>query len=200
MLSSSSSSSSSSNVVQPQTTFTTGAGNAIWTVDISNNLVAGAGSDKTCRIWSLEDDKQHFRMVHHLVGHAQKITSIRFLGDAMSQNGIVTAGVDRQLKVWDISRQTYRDLSTIHLPSTANSIDVAGTAGAADSSMILGSGHADGGLRFWDLRSSQRTAEFKRTWKYEILYHLRFLEVLISGLSLSQICMKALLRRYSFIL
>ncbi len=127
-----------------------GSSNAIIAVDITNHLVAGGGSDKTCRIWNYNTN----RMVHHLVGHANKITSVRFFG---GERGIVTAAADRQIKVWDISKQTYRQTATINVNSTVNSVDV------GFDSYTLSSGHTDGGLRFWDMRNGERSAEFKRT-------------------------------------
>ena len=94
-------------------------------------------------------------MVHQLVGHANKITSVRFLGTA---KGIITASADRQMIVWDISKQTYRQTTNISLNSTANSIDV------ADDSYTVVSGHVDGGLRLWDIRTAQKSAEIESAY------------------------------------
>lgn len=125
-----------------------GSSNAIIDVDVTRHFVAGGGSDKTCRVWNFNTN----HLVHHLVGHANKITSLRFFG---GERGIVTAAADRQIKVWDISRQTYRQLSTMHPTSTANSIDV------GIDSHTIGSGHTDGGIRLWDMRTGQRCGEFE---------------------------------------
>lgn len=116
-----------------------------------NHFVAGGGSDKTVRVWNIKSQ----RMVHQLVGHANKITSVRFLGTA---KGIVTASADRQMIVWDISKQTYRQTTNISLNSTANSIDV------ADDSYTVVSGHVDGGLRLWDIRTAQKSAEIESAY------------------------------------
>jgi WD40 repeat protein len=132
-----------------KTSFKGGSHNAIIAVDSTNHLVAGGGTDKTVRVWNHTTN----RMVHHLVGHSNKITSLRFFG---GERGIVTAASDRQIKVWDISRQTYRQTATMHLNSTANSIDT------TFDSRSLGSGHTDGSLQFWDMQTGQKSAEFKR--------------------------------------
>jgi WD40 repeat protein len=92
-------------------------------------------------------------MVHHLVGHANKITCVRFFG---AERGILTASADRQMKVWDISKQTYRQTMNMRLHSTANSVDV-----GVDSYTVV-SGHTDGGLQFWDIRTGQKSAEIER--------------------------------------
>jgi len=123
-----------------------GSSNAIISLDITGNLVAGGGSDKTCRIWNHNTN----RMVHHLVGHGNKITGVKFLE---GERGIITASADRRMKVWDISKQTYRQTSTMHLHSTANSIDV-----GIDSSTVV-SGHVDGSIQLWDARSGKQSSE-----------------------------------------
>jgi autophagy-related protein 16 len=132
-----------------RTTLKGGSSNAIICLDVTNRLVAGGGSDKTVRVWNFSTN----RMVHHLVGHANKVTCVRFFG---GERGIVTASSDRQMKVWDISRQTYRQTTNLQLISTANSVDV-----GIDSYTVV-SGHVDGGLRFWDIRTGQRSAEIER--------------------------------------
>ena len=129
-----------------------GSSNSIISCDVTNGLVAGGGSDKTCRVWDIKTQ----RMVHQLVGHMNKITCVRFLGG--DGRGIITASTDRQIKVWDISKQTYRQTTNIVLTSTANSIDV------ADDSYTVVSGHTDGGLRFWDIRTGQRSGEIESTY------------------------------------
>jgi autophagy-related protein 16-1 len=139
-----------------QATLKGGSSNAIIDVDIAHHLVAGGGSDKTCRIWNFHTN----HLVHHLVGHANKITSIKFFGfgeqkqHQQQPHGIATAAADRQIKVWDISRQTYRQTSTMQLKSTANSIDV------GIDSYTIGSGHTDGVICFWDMRTGKKSAEF----------------------------------------
>jgi WD40 repeat protein len=136
-----------------QTTLKGGSSNAIIAVDITHHLVAGGGSDKTCRIWNYRTN----HLVHHLVGHGNKITSLKFFG---GERGIITAAADRQIKVWDISRQTYRQISTMHPNSSANSIDI------GVGSQIIGSGHADGAVRLWDIRTGQNSAEFSGKFVY----------------------------------
>jgi autophagy-related protein 16 len=108
-------------------------------------LVVGAGSDKTCRVWNLRTE----RMIHHLVGHAHKITCVRLF----PTNNVITGSADRSLKVWDISRTTYRQTTTLRHSSTSNCLDV-----GSDSCTVV-SGHLDGGLRFWDVRTGERTAD-----------------------------------------
>lgn len=88
--------------------------------------------------------------VHHLVGHAHKITCVRLFDN---EKGVITGSADRSLKVWDISRQTYRQTATFRHSSTANCIDV-----GIDSSIAV-TGHLDGGIRFWDVRTGDRTAD-----------------------------------------
>jgi autophagy-related protein 16 len=121
-------------------------GSSIIGCDMSNTLVVGAGSDKTCRVWNLRTQ----RMIHHLVGHAHKITCVRlYCHDKL----VLTGSADRCLKVWDISSKTYKQTTTLRHSSTANCVDVAADAITAVS------GHLDGGIRFWDLRSGERTAD-----------------------------------------
>jgi WD40 repeat protein len=133
-----------------------GSSNAIIDVDITHHFVAGGGSDKTCRIWNFHTN----HLIHHLVGHANKITSVKFfgVGEQQQKHGIATAAADRQIKVWDIARQTYHQLSTMQLTSTANSIDV------GIDSYTLGSGHINGGISFWDMRSGKKSADFEGTY------------------------------------
>lgn len=92
--------------------------------------------------------------VHHLVGHAHKVTCVRLCD---KEKGVITGSADRSLKVWDISRQTYRQITTFRHSSTANSVDV-----GMDSSIAV-SGHLDGGVRFWDVRSGDRTLDISGT-------------------------------------
>ncbi|KAG7360971.1 WD repeat-containing protein [Nitzschia inconspicua] len=131
-----------------RTTLKGGSSNAIISLDIAKHLVVGGGSDKTCRVWNFTTN----HLVHHLVGHASKITSVKFFG---GEQGVVTAAADRQIKVWDISRQTYRQVSTMHLHATANSIDV------GVGVQTIGSGHTDGAIRLWDMRTGQKAAEWE---------------------------------------
>lgn len=125
-----------------------GSNNSIISCDVTNHLVAGGGSDKTCRVWNIKLQ----RMVHQLVGHANRITCVRFLD---GEKGIITASADRQIKIWDTSKQTYRQTNNIRFNSTANSIDV------IDDSCTIVSGHVDGGFRLWDTRTGQKSAEIE---------------------------------------
>jgi WD40 repeat protein len=100
------------------------------------------------RVWSVETS----RMIHILVGHANKITCCRLFG---GERGVISASADRSLKVWDISRQTYRQTATLRHSSTANAVDV------GIDSLIAVSGHLDGGLRFWEVQTGERTAEIE---------------------------------------
>ena len=125
-----------------------GGSNAILSCDLAGHLVACGGSDRSCRIYNVKTK----RLVHQLVGHSHKITSVRFFDGT---RGIITASADRRLKVWDISKTTYRQLTSIHLNSTANSIDV-----AFDSSTIV-TGHVDGGVCLFDIRTGQKTLEIE---------------------------------------
>jgi len=93
--------------------------------------------------------------IHHLVGHAHKVTCVRFVGSA--EKGVITGSADRSLKIWDISRKTYRQTVTLRHSSTSNCVDVGSDTVSAVS------GHLDGGLRFWDLRSGERTADISST-------------------------------------
>lgn len=117
-------------------------------LDISSKseLIAGASSDKTCRIWNLRNE----RLVHQLVGHHQKVTAVKFLYDGGShqKSMIVTSSADRSIKVWDISRSTYRQNITMRHGATAQCLDTS-------FSNDIVSGHADGGVRFWDYRSNE---------------------------------------------
>lgn len=91
------------------------------------------------------------KQLHHLVGHQNKVTCVRFVGD----RGVITGSTDRSLKLWDISRQTYRQNITMRHSSPSTCIDTATESSTAVSS------HLDGGLRFWDLRNGDRTADLK---------------------------------------
>ncbi|KAL7562974.1 hypothetical protein ACA910_018612 [Epithemia clementina (nom. ined.)] len=121
-------------------------GHATIACDMYGTVVVGAGSDKTCRVWNHRTQ----RMIHHLVGHQHKVTSVRLCSNG---EAVLTASADRSLKVWDISRQTYKQTTTLRHGSTSHCVDV-----GSDSFSAV-SGHLDGGLRFWDLRTGGRTAE-----------------------------------------
>jgi autophagy-related protein 16 len=97
--------------------------------------------------------------IHHLVGHAHKITCVRLFG---GERAVITGSADRSLKVWDISLKTYRQTTTLRHSSTASCVDVGIDSFAAVS------GHLDGGLRFWDVRTGERTADISRklNWSY----------------------------------
>ena len=134
------------NMGQLRATLRGSTGNSIIGCDLSNNLVVGAGSDKTCRVWNLRTQ----RMIHQLVGHNQKITCVRLFNH---DKFVLTASSDRSLKVWDISLKTYKQVITLRHSSTCNCVDVAADAITAVS------GHLDGGLRMWNLQSGERTAD-----------------------------------------
>lgn len=125
-------------------------GHPILACDIAGGLVAGGGTDKTCRIWNLQTE----RMIHHLVGHQHKITCVRFVN---AGKGVITGSADRSLKCWDISRKTYRQTVTLRHSSTSSCVDV------ACDSLTAVSGHMDGGIRFWDLQTGERTADISGT-------------------------------------
>jgi autophagy-related protein 16 len=149
--------------------------------DISGSLVVAGGSDKTTRVWNLRTERMvrfgcsivarrnmcrvHYLeadltlpllvlQVHHLVGHAHKITCVRLFG---GERAVITGSADRSLKVWDISQKTYRQTTTLRHSSTSNCVDV------GSDSFTAVSGHLDGGLRFWDLRTGERTADVSGT-------------------------------------
>jgi len=115
-------------------------------VDMNGGLVAGCSCDKMCRIWNLKSK----RMIHQLVGHGSKVTSVRLSSDAKS---VLTGSVDRTLKLWDVSRNTYKQLLTLNHDSAVYGVDM------TSDSFTAVSGHLDGGLRCWDTRSGKRTLE-----------------------------------------
>jgi autophagy-related protein 16 len=127
-------------------TFRGTVGHSMMCCDINGSTVVGGSSDKTCRVWNLRTQ----RMIHHLVGHAHKVTCVRLFAN---EHAVVTGSADRSLKVWDISHKTYRQTTTLRHSSTSNCVDV-----GTDSQTAV-SGHLDGGLRFWDLRSGERTED-----------------------------------------
>ena len=88
--------------------------------------------------------------IHHLVGHAQKVTCVRFSEDGQT---VFSGSADRSIKVWDIRARTYRQNVTLRHSSTCNCIDI------GSNGVDLVSGHHDGGLRFWDVRSGERTMD-----------------------------------------
>lgn len=88
--------------------------------------------------------------IHHLVGHAHKITCVRLIDGGKA---VLTGSADRSIKVWDISRQTYKQTVTLRHSSTSNCVDVGSDLNTAVS------GHLDGGLRCWDLRTGNRTVD-----------------------------------------
>lgn len=133
-------------------TYRGSTGHVILGLDISGELTAGGGTDKTCRVWNNRTQ----RLLHQLVGHSSKITCVRFSknGGGSSSNGILTSSADRSIKVWDISRHTYRQNVTFKHGSVASSIDL-----SYDGFSVV-SGHVDGAVRFWDIRQPQdKTAE-----------------------------------------
>jgi len=131
---------------QLQKTLRGGSSHVILGIDIKGERTAGAGTDKTCRIWNTRTE----RMIHQLVGHGQKVTCVRFFN---GEKDVLTASADQSIKVWDISRSTYRQTTTLRHASIVNCIDV-----SCESNLTIAvSGHFDGGLRFWDIRESKRT-------------------------------------------
>lgn len=133
-----------------RSTFRGSGGNAILACDVYGGLVAGGGTDKTCRVWNIKTD----RMLHHIVGHQHKISCVRLFNNGKS---VLTGSADRSLKVWDISRTTYKQTTTLRHGSTPNCADV------GSDSVTAVSGHMDGGLRFWDLRTGERTSDISGT-------------------------------------
>ncbi|GAX25765.1 hypothetical protein FisN_8Hh333 [Fistulifera solaris] len=119
----------------------------ILSCDVYDNLVAGASTDKTCRVWNVRTQ----RMLHHLVGHQHKVNCVRLNG---SEKSVITASSDRSIKVWDINRTTYRQSTTLRHSSTTNCLDI-----ASDPNTLC-SGHMDGAVRGWDLRSGSRCFDF----------------------------------------
>lgn len=119
-------------------------------ISSSSEFIAGASSDKTCRIWNIRTE----RLVHQLVGHNQKVTAVKFLhDDAYSQKSMIaTASTDRSIKLWDISRSTYRQNLTLRHGATVHCLDTS-------ISNAIVSGHIDGGIRLWDPRSNERIGD-----------------------------------------
>ncbi|KAH3808816.1 autophagy-related protein 16-1-like [Dreissena polymorpha] len=99
------------------------------------NLLA-ASNDKTCRLWSLNDQ----RLWVTLTGHSSKVCTAKFLRDSSK---VVSGSQDGTLKIWDVKlgacSKTFvkgsgcSDLVTLH------------------GSFII-SGHSDKRVRFWDSR------------------------------------------------
>jgi len=131
-------------------------GHTVMGVDMCGNLVVGASSDKTCRVWNMRTE----RMIHHLVGHAHKVTCVRFFDDG---HAVVTGSADRSLKVWDIRARTYRQTVTLRHSSISNCVDT------ASNGVDIVSGHHDGGLRFWDARSGDRTMDIPGRCKTAVM-------------------------------
>ena len=111
--------------------------NAILCVDIHDKLVLGAGSDRSCRVWSLETE----RIKHKFTGHAGKVYASGFTPDAKV---VVTGGADRKLMIWDV--QTGNRLRNISAVSTVNALQV------SQEGSLLASAHQDSKIRVWDLR------------------------------------------------
>lgn len=139
--------------------------------DLSGNFAAGAGSDKTCRVWNVTTN----RMIHQLVGHSNKITCLKLMCSSSSSKhninndspSVLTASADRSLKLWDIARSTYQQTTTFRYRSTANCLDVATggrtTVGTSNSGYVCVSGHMDGSVQCWDARSgSSATCDMQK--------------------------------------
>jgi WD40 repeat protein len=97
-----------------------------------------------------------------LVGHANKVTTVRFIGNGKA---LITASADRCIKLWDISRSTYRQSTTFLHSSMCQSLDVSITTSNSssfvDATTQIVSGHADGGIRAWDLRTAEHSLEIR---------------------------------------
>ena len=50
-------------------------GGPVYAVDVGGNLVAGACSDKICRVWNITSGK----LLHNLAGHSNKVMATKFL-------------------------------------------------------------------------------------------------------------------------
>jgi len=73
------------------------ATNAILNVDIRNKFILGCGSDRSCRIWSLETE----RLLHKFTGHSGKIYTGKFSPDCKI---VATGSTDRKVMIWDLER------------------------------------------------------------------------------------------------
>lgn len=147
--------STTATVSRSQATLYTAAGHSLSSCDVVGLVVAGVGTEHTGRIWHGE------RMIHQLVGHEHRLTSIRLLQTASTAasddkpSHALSASADRTLRVWDISRTTYHQVQLWRHSSVSHGVDV-----QIDGGSIV-SGHQDGGVRFWDLRSSGLRSEIK---------------------------------------
>mmetsp|Transcript_35853 Transcript_35853/g.44485 ORF Transcript_35853/g.44485 Transcript_35853/m.44485 type:complete len:327 (+) Transcript_35853:920-1900(+) len=115
------------------------ATNAILNVDIRNKFILGCGSDRSCRIWSLETE----RLLHKFTGHSGKIYTGKFSPDCKI---VATGSTDRKVMIWDL--ESGHRLRSLSCGSTCNSLDI------NEDGTLLVTGHQDNRIRLWDLRAN----------------------------------------------
>lgn len=111
--------------------------NAILCVDMHDKLLLGAGSDRSCRVWSLETE----RIMHKFTGHAGKVYAAGFTPDGKV---VVTGGTDRKMMLWDV--ESGNRLRNISAGSTVNGLQV-----SPEGALVV-TAHQDSKVRLWDLR------------------------------------------------
>jgi WD40 repeat protein len=101
--------------------------------------VAGAGEDRTLRVWDVGSSKGEPRT--QLAGHTNTIRALAFAPDGQ---GIATASQDATVRLWSLSR--IRSSERASLP---HKTEVTGVAWSADGKTVATVAQ-DGVIRFWD--------------------------------------------------
>ena len=106
-----------------------------------SQLLASGSSDKTVRIWNLQNQEQ--KLVFSLKGHTKTVTTLAFLPDGT----LVSGSEDQSLILWD--SRSGEKIKTLGPLANAHNAHILASAVSFDGQYIL-SGSRDGSLHLWE--------------------------------------------------
>ncbi|ETO35018.1 WD-40 repeat protein, partial [Reticulomyxa filosa] len=154
-----------------------GHGNGVWCVEFSplqssskdtNNIgvIGGAGyticsgsSDKTIRLWDIENTKQ----LVAFNGHEGYVPSVKYSRNETSivgGNVICSGSGDKTVRLWDIRTGKQIHIFKGHTSYVWAVEYLPSENGGSDTSIIC-SGSGDNTIRFWDIRTNKQLHEIK---------------------------------------
>jgi WD40 repeat protein/energy-coupling factor transporter ATP-binding protein EcfA2 len=131
----------------PATTRSLGPEGTMQTVALTpdGQIMAAGGTDKTVRLWRLEDGRQPAQLGGPLAGATDTIFSVQF-----SPNGklLAVGGGDRTVRLWDITNPDSPVLAAAPLSGAGNTIY---SVAFSPDTRILAAGSADNQIHLWDI-------------------------------------------------